>query len=153
MSRALCGGMSSPLHSALCTLRSAEIFCEPESCEREMRSPKSLITIARTEVLSYWGFRSARTEVLSYWDIHREKMGLEGGVSSLGVQCQNYGGGVVNFLGMMKSKCTISDLFPKFFWGYFARSYSLPVPSMGSCSLILHLHCVSVRFPPTFASQ
>jgi len=33
--------------------------------------------------------------------IHRKTMGLEWGFSSLGGEGRNYGGGVVNFLGMM----------------------------------------------------
>jgi len=35
---------------------------------------------------------------------HGETTGLEGGASSIGVEGQNYGKGVVKFLGMMKFK-------------------------------------------------
>ena len=46
--------------------------------------------------------------------LHREMMGLEGGVSSLGGKGRNYGWGVVKFSGMTKFHWAISDFSPKY---------------------------------------
>jgi len=67
--------------------------------------------------------------------IHRETMGLEGGVSSFVVEGRNHGGWALKFLGMMKFMWAILDLFHTYSGGLFCSLWAKEPPQMADTHL------------------